>query len=297
MLQQRPITNNRLMFSLTGLSLNEFERLLERFEPIYHEFRAKENPNRKRKYRNGTKGFLTIKQKLLMVLVHFKCYPTYDLLGWLFGLERTRAFRWVKILTPILETVLERNMVLPARTINTKEEFLKLFPDLEVFIDGTERPIHKFDNPKSGKRHYSGKKKVHTKKNITLSTKSKRVNYLTKTSYGRRHDKYHADKNSVFEDLPPEIQSWVDTGFQGSQKKHEKTNIPKKSTKKNPLTQDQKDENKLISSYRVVAEHALAGIKRMQSCVQTIRSHIDEKADKLILIATGIWNFHLDFRS
>jgi hypothetical protein len=42
MFYQRPITSNRLMFSLTGLSLNEFERLLERFEPIYHEFRAKE---------------------------------------------------------------------------------------------------------------------------------------------------------------------------------------------------------------------------------------------------------------
>jgi hypothetical protein len=297
MLQQRPITNNRLMYSLTGLSLNEFERLLERFEPIYHEFRAKEKTNRVRKYRKGTKGFLSIRQKLLMVLVHYKCYPTYDLLGWLFGHERTRAFRWIKILTPILEATLGRSLALPARSINSKEEFLKLFPDLEVFIDGTERPIHRFNNPKSGKRHYSGKKKQHTKKNITLSTKSKRVNYLTKTSYGRRHDKYHADKNNIFDDLPPEIQSWVDTGFQGSQKKHTKTYIPKKSTKKKPLNQKQKEENKLISSYRVVAEHALAGIKRMQSCVQTIRSHIDEKADKLILISTGIWNFHLDFKS
>jgi DDE superfamily endonuclease len=85
--------------------------------------------------------------------------------------------------------------------------------------------------------------------------------------------------------------------FKDLKRNTKKTNIPKKSTKKKPLTQEQKEENKLISSYRVVAEHALAGIKRMQSCVQTIRSHIDEKADKLILIATGIWNFHLDFRS
>lgn len=297
MFRQREITNNRLMFSLTGLSLNEFDRLLERFEPIYHEFRAKELKKRIRKYNKGKACNLTIKQKLLLVLIHLKCYPTHDLLGWLFGYERTRAFRWVEILFPILEATLDRNLVLPKRQIKSREEFLELFPDLQVFIDGTERPIHKFDNQKSNKRHYSGKKKQHTKKNLTLSTKTKRVNYLTKTSYGRRHDKYHADKNNIFNDLPTEIQSWVDTGFQGSQKQHTKTNIPKKSTKKKPLTQEQKLENRLISSYRVIAEHAICGIKRMQSCVQTIRSHIDEKADKLILLSTGIWNFHLDYRS
>jgi hypothetical protein len=297
MFRQREITTDRLMFSLTGLSLNEFDRLLERFEPIYHEFRAKELKKRIRKYNKGKSSSLTIKQKLLLVLVHLKCYPTYDLLGWMFGYERTRAFRWVKILFPILEATLCRSLSLPKRQIKSKEEFLELFPDLQVFIDGTERSIHKFDNPKSNKRHYSGKRKQCTKKNITLSTKTKRINYLTKTSYGRRHDKYHSDKNNIFKDLPPEIQSYVDTGFQGSQKQHEKTYIPKKSTKNKPLTQEQKEENRIISSYRVVAEHAICGIKRMQSCVQTIRSYIDEKADKFILLSAGIWNFHLDYKS
>lgn len=297
MLNQRPITNDRLMFSLTGLSLKEFDRLFERFEPIYHEFRAKEKKDRIRKYRNGTKGFLTTRQKLTMILLFLKCYPTYDLLGWIFGLERTRAFRWIKILMPILEATLGRSLSLPARQIHSKEELLKLFPDLEVFIDGTERPIHNYKNPKSGKRHYSGKKKYHTKKNIILSTKSKRINYLTKTSYGRRHDKYHADKQSIFEDLPEEILSWVDTGFQGSQKIHHNTNIPKKSTKKKPLSLEQKEDNRIISSFRVVVEHAISGIKRMQCCSQTLRSHIDKMADTLILLPTGIWNFHLDYKS
>jgi hypothetical protein len=297
MFYQRPITNNRLMFSLTGLSLNEFERLLERFEPIYHEFRAKEKKDRKRRYNKGKRGHLTIRQKLLMVLIHFKCYPTFDLLGWLFGHERTKCFRWVKLLTPILEITLGRSLVLPARQIRSKEELLALFPDLDIYIDGTERSIHRFDNPKSNKRHYSGKKKQNTKKNIILSDKKKRIQYLTPTKYGRRHDQYHANKSSIFDDLPHEIQTWVDTGFQGSVKKHKNTNIPKKKSKKNPLTDMDKINNFLVSSIRCTAEHAIAGIKRMQSCVQTIRSHIDEKADKLILISTGIWNFHLDYRS
>lgn len=285
------------MFSLTGLSLNEFARLQERFEPIYHEFRAKEHDRTKKAYGKGRQGNLTLEQKLLMVLVHFKCYPTYDLLGWLFGMERTKTFRWVKMLIPILETTLGRSMVLPQRQINSREELLSLFPDLDMFIDGTERPIHKYQNKKSNKRHYSGKKKHTTKKNITISNKAKRIQYLTPTKYGRRHDQHYADKSSIFDDLPAEIQTWVDTGFLGSKKKHRNTNIPKKKSKKHPLTQTDKVNNFLISSIRSKAEHAIGGIKRMQSCVQTIRSFIDEKADQFILIASGIWNFHLDFKS
>lgn len=293
---QKPITNDRLMFSLTGLSLNEFQSLLERFEPIYHEFRAKEHSRKKKKYGKGRQGNLTISQKLLMLLIHFRCYPTYDVLGWLFGHERTKCFRWVKLLTPILEEVLQRNLVLPARQIKSKEQFLELFPDLEVYIDGTERPIHKYDNQKSNKRHYSGKKKQHTKKNIVISNKAKRIQYLTPTSYGRRHDKYQADRNHIFEDLPEEVTAYVDTGFLGSKKKHAKTIMPKKSTKKKKLTREQKQDNQIISSLRVVSEHAIGGIKRMQSCIQTIRSHIDKKADQAILISSGIWNFHLDYK-
>ncbi|WP_440864096.1 transposase family protein [Symbiopectobacterium purcellii] len=29
--------------------------------------------------------------------MYLKCYPTYDLQGLLFGLDRTRVCRWVKI--------------------------------------------------------------------------------------------------------------------------------------------------------------------------------------------------------
>ncbi|WP_440863577.1 transposase family protein [Symbiopectobacterium purcellii] len=43
---------------------------------------------------------------------HLKCYPTYDLQGLLFGLDRTRVCRWVKILLPVLEMTLGREWAL-----------------------------------------------------------------------------------------------------------------------------------------------------------------------------------------
>ncbi|HLE09602.1 MAG TPA: transposase family protein, partial [Bacteriovoracaceae bacterium] len=44
----------------------------------------------------------------------------------------------------------------------------------------------------------------------------------------------------------------VDSGYQGIQKLHKNSEIPKKKSKKNPLTAEDKERNKKISSERVV---------------------------------------------
>jgi transposase len=56
----------------------------------------------------------------------------------------------------------------------------------------------------------------------------------------------------------------VDTGYQGLQKLHKKTKIPKKRSKKNPLSKEDKKSNKEISSSRIVAEHVLSRLKRFK---------------------------------
>ncbi|PAV02003.1 hypothetical protein CBG25_13445 [Arsenophonus sp. ENCA] len=65
------------------------------------------------------------------LVLYLKCYPTYDLQGLLFGLDRTRVCRWVKILLPVLEMTLGRECVLPARQIRSAEEFFRAFPGHE----------------------------------------------------------------------------------------------------------------------------------------------------------------------
>ncbi|HUV03432.1 MAG TPA: transposase family protein, partial [Desulfobacteria bacterium] len=82
--------------------------------------------------------------KLFFILFYYKCYPTFDVLGLLFDLDRSNACRNVQKLTLMAENVLEKKMVLPERKISTVEELLELFPDVkDLFIDGTERPIQR----------------------------------------------------------------------------------------------------------------------------------------------------------
>ena len=192
----RALNDDRLMKSVIGLSKPEFNKLTESFEDeSRNEAQNKyetgvELGNRKRKPGGGRIGNLgSYAEKLFFTLFYFKCYPTFDILGFLFDLNRSNANRNIHKFTSILEKTLGRKMVLPEREINTVEELLEVFPDVgDILIDGTERPIQRPKDNEKQKENYSGKKKIHTRKNIIISDKKKRIGYVSPTMNGKRHD-------------------------------------------------------------------------------------------------------------
>lgn len=90
------------------------------------------------------------------------------------------------------------------------------------------------------------------------------------------------------------MHKWLDSGYQGIQKSSKNVHIPKKSSKKRPLNSEEKEENRIISGLRIVVENAIGGIKRYNCLTQKFRNKrgLD---DSMILLAAGLWNFHLDF--
>lgn len=290
--------SDRVCKSLTGFSIGEFRGMLEQFKICLNEAYLKRKPKRERKLGGGKKGNLpTLEHKLFTVLMYLKCYPTYDVFGFILGLDRTRAFRWIQFLFPVLEVALGRELVLPKRQIHSVREFLYFFPEVkDVFPDGTDRRVQKPKNIKKRNKLYSGKRKSTTRKNIIIADEKRRVLVLSKTKSGRRHDKKLADKMEL-SNLPPGVTAWVDTGFQGIQKYHKNTLIPKKKTRDKPLTERDKENNKIISSFRMAAEHAISGIKRMRSTVDVYRNRLPNFDDKLMFLSTGIWNYHLKYAS
>lgn len=282
--------------SLTGLTPTEFWSLVPVFEANFLEQRNVLLPNRVRKVGGGRTGHLqTFADKLFASLLYLKSYPTFDVLGFMLGMERTRACRNIHLLLPVLEKTLGRQLVLPKRQIHSVEEFLTLFPEVkDVFIDGTDRRVQRPRNPKRQNKLYSGKRKTTTRKNIIVADEKKQILYLTPTKSGRRHDKRLLDKSGV-ENLPREVTAWVDTGFQGILKTHPNTEIPKKHTKGKPLSYEEKQNNHLIASFRVVVEHAICGMKRMRAATDVYRNKKVNFDDKLMLLSAGIWNYHLSF--
>jgi hypothetical protein len=293
---QRIAKDPRLCKALTGLSHQEFSDLVPAFEKALYELRA-QKPKRKRKVGGGRLGKLpTAHAKLFFILFYLKTYPTFDVLGFLTDRERSHCCESVRFLSKALRKALGREFVLPERKISSVDEFLRAFPEAkDVFLDGTERRVQR---PKEGRRQrktYSGKKKVNTRKNIVMSDGKKKILFLSPTKSGRRHDKRLADKISLLQRIPPNIGVWADSGFQGIQYQHQNTLIPKRGSKKHPLTDGEKKENRIISSFRIVVEHAIGGAKRYRALSDVLRNKIGWLDDLFIELGAGLWNFHLRY--
>jgi hypothetical protein len=286
----------RAMRALTGLSYEEFNDLIPTFEKSFRDIQ-RQKPHRQRKVGGGKKGKLpTIESKLFFILFYLKAYPTFDVLGFMTDRDRGKCCRSVHILLRALKKTLGREIVLPERKIRTVEEFLDKFPEAkDVFFDGTERRIQRPKNKKRQNKLYSGKKKANTRKNVIVSDEKKKILFLSATKSGRRHDKRIVDKSILH--LPDSVGKWTDTGFQGLDKLYENVVMPKKGTKKNPLSPADKANNKVISSIRVVAEHALAGIKRFRILTDVLRNRIGLFDDMIMEVASGLWNYHLRYTS
>jgi hypothetical protein len=287
------------MQALTGISTKEFQALLPVFEQVVKEDARQRSRATKRHFGGGAKGKLrTTEHQLFFILTYIKTYPTFDFLGFIWNLHRSRAHRNTIKLTKSLEKALGRKIVMPVQQITNMEEFLQKFPEAkDLFVDGVERPVQRPKDKKKQNKLYSGKKKRHMKKSVIAVTEQREILLVTQTKSGRRHDKRLADKLSLFERIPESVALWVDTGFQGVTRQHTNTLIPKKASRGIPLTYMEKEENKTISSFRVVVEHAIAGIKRFKAYADIWRNKIVGLEDRIMRITCGLWNLHIEMRA
>lgn len=87
---------------------------------------------------------------------------------------------------------------------------------------------------------------------------------------GRCHD-YRMFKESGVA-IHPTICLLGDSGYQGIHKIHHNSLLPKKRSKKNPLTLDDKKQNAKISSQRILIENVFATIKYFKIIAERYRN-------------------------
>jgi len=124
---------------------------------------------------------------------------------------------------------------------------------------------------------------------VVVDKKTRKV-ICTAFANGKRHDfrLYKESKTHILK----EIQVDTDTGYQGIKKFHANSVLPKKRTKKKPLTAEEKALNREISSERVSNEHAIGFIKRFKIVSERYRNRRKRFGLRFNLIA-GICNFEL----
>jgi hypothetical protein len=132
------------------------------YREVQQERYAAKQATRQRQPGAGQKGKLpTMSLKLLFILYYWKVYPTYDVLGCQFDLDRSKACTNVHALWPVLERTLKTLGVLPVRAFSSIEDLHAACGEIrDLIIDATEREHVRPQDDEQQRDMYSGKKNV-----------------------------------------------------------------------------------------------------------------------------------------
>ena len=108
------------------------------------------------------------------------------------------------------------------------------------------------------------------------------------------HDKRLADESAYL--LPSGSVLYQDTGFQGFSLPDVVIIQPKKKPRGRILTDEEKAENRRISSIRVRIEHVIGSVKKYRMISERIRIHCADIRDRIMEVCCGLHNFHQMFR-
>ena len=219
-------------------------------ETFEHMVEIVRNAEKKRiwKETRGRNSKLSIEDQVLLCLWYLRVYTTQFYLGIVMWIAESNVCRICRKIENILIKSWKFN--LPQKRELYEWDFETLL------LDATECEI---ERPKKGQRkYYSGKQKKHTQKVQVLINKTGKIMRVKRARW-KRHDKKLFDKSKL--PIPKEREVLADSWYQGIQKKHENTILPKKWSKHKPLTKENKKSNREKASNRVYVEHVIWKLK------------------------------------
>jgi hypothetical protein len=290
-----PTVNDKFR-ALVSLNQDEYESLLNVFDELVKEKMA--ICTLKGQYRifklyddHGSCSLVGSKAKLDFILMYLKENPNQAYHGQLFNISQSKVCQWIRYLLPVLEASLVKMGMMPQ--IGT--EFIEQEDDSHyLLVDVTERQVPRDTDYENQEEAYSGKKKLHTLKNLVITDQNAKLLFVSESEYGSVHDKTLWDQ-VLFKFKDKNV--LADLGFIGIDKDFDNVILPYKKRKNSTLTDLQKKINKEIGSARVKIEHAFAGIKRLKIIRNKIRLKTYEIRDQVFRIAAALHNLRVEFRT
>lgn len=237
--------------SVCGLSVEKFDELYARFQPVREATRKRRLTKRPRQraFGGGRRAGLAPEDQLLLALVYYRHYTPHRFLEFLFGLDHTNVGRTIRAVTPVLNGLfrVSEHRADPGEGLNGEELS-------ELFFDATEQPIQRPSGDGEQKRFYSGKKKRHTIKHQVVVDRRGKVLSVSPAHPGKVHDKKVYDRSRVLS--PPGTSRKGDLAYLGTS-----LLIPHKKPRGGSLTDGQREENRRHASERIVVEHAIGKMK------------------------------------
>jgi len=283
LLRQRPSAFR----SVTGHTPVQFAALLAVFAPAHQERRAaapttrRKGRPRQRAVGAGSQYRHDLPTRLLILLFWARIYPSFEVLGFFFSLNKTNVHDIVQDMLATLETLAEFPFERPAKErqkLHSPAAVMDAFPDVRLVIDAKEQRIQRPKSTKEDDRqkpYYSGKKKCHTLKNEIAVQPDGRLGAVSASvPGGANHDLTLLRCTRRIEHLDPKDEAaMVDNGYDGLRKDYPQYTIyqPFKARRNHPLTPEQKEYNRHLAQYRIVVEHTNAQLNQFQVLAQVYR--------------------------
>jgi hypothetical protein len=289
--------------AMTGYTEEKFRELLPYFKEAHDEYLSEYRMDGKR--RRGLRAYTMyansplpcIEERLAFILSYLKLNPIQEAHADMFGIEQKQCYLLIHGLQEILHLALEAAGSIPAQTDAELQEVLSgrtSEEDKILLHDGTEREIPRPQDKEAQQLKYSGKKKRHTVKNAVIISCCCVVLYASPTFDGRVHDKKIAD--AAYR-IPPGFTLAQDTGYQGYRPEGVTVFQPQKKPKGKELTPEQKQDNRLISSFRVRVEHAIGSIKRYRTVKDECRLRKNFFVERVFATCAALHNFRIKDRT
>jgi hypothetical protein len=144
MIYQELIRKPQVFKNLTGLSVSEFDDLLQKVAPVWQqrEYERLSRPGRQRAIGGGGEYKLELQERLLMTLLWLHLCLTTEALGCLFRVDKSTVSRNTRNVLSALRQVDEAppEWTEPPRRGHGKslDQVLKEYPDLSVFADNSQ---------------------------------------------------------------------------------------------------------------------------------------------------------------
>jgi IS5 family transposase len=300
---QKLVEKPKVFKSLTGLAVDEFERLFQKLVPAWseHEYVRLDRPDRKRAIGGGRKYTLKLKNRLIMVMCWLRLYLNTEALGFFFGVDKATVSRNCRRLLRVLRALGDETLGWPEPPKRGEgkgvEEALREYPDLLAIVDTTEQRVQRPSDDNDQRGHYSGKKKAHTRKTAIVVNERGRIRDVSHSTPGSKHDLKHVVESRVIDEIPEAVTVIGDAGFDGLHNYYPERNVgtPHKARRNHPLKLDQKLANHEFSSIRIVVENTLSHMKHFKVLAHRFRHNV-ALYDDAFRAVVGVVNDRIDRR-
>lgn len=276
--------NPRVFKRITGITVEEFERLYADFEPawIAAEQARLERAERQRAIGGGNNFKLDVETQLLLVLVWLRLYLTTATLGYFFGISQSAASRNTRRLLAILSEVSGQEFAWPEPPRKgqgrTAEEVAEEYPDLFAILDATEQPLETPTDKEREHEAYSGKRRRATVKSSLIVNEEGVIRGVTPSALGRTHDLTQMRQSGLLPHIPPQLIVVADAGYTGLDKDlpDHSVAVAHRAQRNHPLQPDHIEANRELSSVRIIVENVFCHLKHFQSLVDRFRHDVEQ---------------------